>query len=145
MTEPRVLSDSDKATDGPQGVGISGGLLILIEEMFQNQRGAPPFECQQGMERYRSAYAKHKDNMMLVMIALRGDLPTKRKILKAELWNQCNLGSNMFIIDLTQVMKVPKNCTGPKKRCNQGEKGVTDLLFSILRRYKQNALTENCT
>ena len=79
------MSDAVKAMFGHQGVSISGESLVLVEEMFQRQNGTPPFE----------------DDMMLAIIALTCALTAKHKTLKAELQNQCNLGSDLHPIDLT--------------------------------------------
>ena len=57
---------------------------------------------------------KHNDDMIVAMIELRGELPLKCKPFKAELQNQCNIGSDLYPIDLNQVMKVLQNCAGTK-------------------------------
>ena len=144
LTELRALRDVVKAIEGPQDVGVSGESFVLIDEMFQIQHGTLPFEKQQGMERHRNACVKHNDDMILAIISLRGSLPTKHKTLKAEFQNQHNLGSNLYPINLTHIMKVLQK-QEPKKRCSQGEKETTELVFTSLGRRKQKTQIENCT
>ena len=66
---------------------------------------------------------------MLAIIALRGALPSKYKLLKAELQNQYNLGQNLHLDTLTSVTKVLQNYAGTKGASTFSKEGKEGVSF----------------
>ena len=105
IKELNALHDIVKAVNGEQEVGINGEVFTEAERMFQSQHGILPMDPRL-MEQYTTELSSYNNKLMLAIIALRGTLPSKYKLLKAELQNQYNLGQNLYPDTLISVTKV---------------------------------------
>ena len=108
-----AMHDVVKAIDGAQGVGIDGEVFEEIERMFQIQHGCT-LSDPGILERHNDTLSSYSYRLMLANIALRGALPSKCKLLKAELQKQHNLGKILCPETLASVTKVLQKHVGIK-------------------------------
>ena len=96
--------------------------------MFQSQHGTLPMDP--GLiEQYTSELSSYNDKLMLAIIALRGALPSKCKLLKAKLQNQCNLEQNLYLDPLASATKVLQNYVGTKGVSTFPKEGKEGMSF----------------
>ena len=81
--------------------------------MFQQQYNSSPMDPEL-LDQYNTELSNYNNKIMLAIIALRGALLSKYKLLKAELQNQYNLGQNLCSDTLISVIKVLQNYAGIK-------------------------------
>ena len=58
------------------------------------------------LDQYNSELLNYSNRLILAIIALRGALPSKYKLLKTELQTQYNLGQNLYLDILISITNI---------------------------------------